>query len=62
MTSEYKKFRRESGMAKFEKECSCEMDEGRMRKKYFIPGTQENGKRAMFLAEANRKCKKLYNN
>ena len=43
----YRQARRQSGLARFERNCGCKIYEGRRRKAYLIPGTQENGKWAM---------------
>ena len=49
MTTEYKRYRKESGMAKFEKDCRLTYERHRLKKAYKIPGTQEAGRYAMFI-------------
>jgi len=39
--------RRRSGLARFERECRCELMNNRKRKAYAVPGTREAGERAM---------------
>lgn len=48
MSKEFKRFRRESGMARFERECRLATECGRCKKAYRIPGTPEAGKHAMY--------------
>ena len=51
MTGEFKKFRRLSGMARFEKNSRLTHDvDGRLVKAWRVPGTAEAGKHNMFLA------------
>ena len=46
-TALYRKARRQVLIAKFERNCRCVQFEGRRRKAYAVPGTQEAGRHAM---------------
>ena len=50
----FRRFRRLSGMARFERDCRMTREDGRLKKAWRVPGTQEAGRHNMFLAEYRR--------
>lgn len=62
MNANMKQARKLTGIAKFERECTCSYNRnGRMTKRCTIPGTQEHGKWEMLKAETFRVFEALEN-
>jgi len=58
MNEAYKKFRRESGMARFENGCRLVVEDGILKKAWRVPGTREAGVWNMYRAEYRRSQRK----
>lgn len=59
MDKALKKARRETGIARFERECRCIIGlYGRRTKAWKVPGTQQAGRHAMLQAETWRRAKR----
>jgi len=54
MTKVFRRARRLSGLAKFERQCGVAREGGRCRKAWRVPGTREAGQWSMLASETQR--------